>query len=49
MKISILGGTGGLGQGLALRWIQSHDIIVGSRLKQKAKETIINYNEIHSL
>ena len=46
MKISILGGTGGLGQGLALRWIQSHDIIVGSRLKQKAKETIINYNEI---
>ena len=39
MKISILGGTGGLGQGLALRWIQYHDIIVGSRLKQKADET----------
>ena len=45
MKISILGGTGGLGQGLALRWIQYHDIIVGSRLKQKADETIVNYNE----
>ena len=32
MKISIIGGTGNMGRGLALRWARAgHDVIVGSR------------------
>lgn len=43
MKIGIVGGTGGMGEGFALRWSQKHDIIVGSREAQKAKEAAGNY------
>ncbi len=36
-KIAILGGTGDLGTGLALRWLKSgHSIIIGSRTTEKA-------------
>ena len=36
-KIAILGGTGDLGTGLALRWLKSgHSIIIGSRTAEKA-------------
>ena len=38
MKIGIAGGTGGMGEGFALRWCQKHDVIVGSRDAQKARE-----------
>ena len=38
MKIGIAGGTGGMGEGFALRWCQKHDVIVGSRDAQKAIE-----------
>ena len=31
MKVGIIGGTGGMGKGFALRWAQNHDIIIGSR------------------
>jgi NADPH-dependent F420 reductase len=43
MRIGIVGGTGGMGEGFALRWCQKHDIIVGSRDAQKAKEAAGNY------
>ena len=38
MRIGIIGGTGGMGEGFALRWCFRHDIIIGSRESQKAKE-----------
>ena len=31
MKVGIIGGTGGMGKGFALRWSQNHDVIIGSR------------------
>jgi 8-hydroxy-5-deazaflavin:NADPH oxidoreductase len=38
MKIGIIGGTGNMGSGLALRLSLKHDIIVGSRSVEKAVE-----------
>ena len=38
MKIGIIGGTGGMGEGFALRWGFSHDVLIGSRDKQKAEK-----------
>lgn len=35
-KIAILGGTGSLGKGLALRLIRDNDVTIGSRVKEKA-------------
>lgn len=43
MKIGIVGGTGGMGEGFAMRWSQRHDIVVGSRDAAKAKEAAENY------
>ena len=39
MKICILGGTGDMGSGLAIRWALKHDILIGSRSTERAKET----------
>jgi predicted dinucleotide-binding enzyme len=36
MKIAILGGTGSIGKGLALRWSGKHEIVVCSRELDKA-------------
>ncbi|ETA68421.1 MAG: 8-hydroxy-5-deazaflavin:NADPH oxidoreductase [Methanolobus sp.] len=46
MKIAILGGTGNIGKGFALRWGQKHEIIIGSREQDKAKAVASEYNEI---
>jgi NADPH-dependent F420 reductase len=46
MKIGIAGGTGGMGEGFALRWCQKHDVIIGSRDAQKAREAAENYMRI---
>jgi len=43
LKIAILGGTGKLGQGLALRWAKTHDVLIGSRSIEKAKSAAKNY------
>ncbi|MCL2141515.1 MAG: NAD(P)-binding domain-containing protein [Methanimicrococcus sp.] len=43
MKIAILGGTGNIGKGFALRWGQKHDVIVGSREKDKASAAASEY------
>ena len=44
MKIAILGGTGDIGEGLALRLAQDHKIFIGSRDEAKAKEAAEKYN-----
>jgi hypothetical protein len=39
MKIALVGGTGDIGTGLALRWAKSHEILIGSRKEEKAVES----------
>ena len=46
MKIGIIGGTGGMGKGFALRWSQNHDVIVGSRDAARASESAKEYSNI---
>ena len=46
MKIAILGGTGNIGKGFALRWSKKHQIIIGSRTTEKAKIAATKYNKI---
>ncbi|MCP8304932.1 MAG: NADPH-dependent F420 reductase [archaeon] len=46
MKIAILGGTGDFGGGLALRWASSHDIVIGSRDKERAKAFAEEYKRV---
>ena len=43
MKIGIVGGTGGMGEGFALRWCLKHDIFIGSRDATKANEAAKQY------
>jgi NADPH-dependent F420 reductase len=45
MKIGIIGGTGGMGEGFALRWCKKHDVIIGSRDKNKASDVANNYTK----
>lgn len=45
--ISILGGTGDLGTGLAIRWSRAgHRIIIGSRTQEKADAAVVALKEI---
>jgi len=46
MKIGIIGGTGGMGKGFALRLSQNHDVIVGSRDAVRASESATEYFNI---
>ncbi|MBW6470334.1 MAG: NAD(P)-binding domain-containing protein [Methanosarcinaceae archaeon] len=46
MKIAILGGTGNIGKGFALRLSYKHDVTIGSRNIEKAKASAAEYNEI---
>jgi NADPH-dependent F420 reductase len=39
MKIALVGGTGDIGTGFAVRWSANHEIIIGSRKADKAKES----------
>lgn len=43
MRIAILGGTGDLGKGLALRWSHAHEVIIGSRSAEKARRLAKEY------
>ncbi len=45
MKVAILGGTGDLGKGLALRLSAKNDVTVGSRDAEKAKAIAEEYNK----
>lgn len=45
--IAILGGTGDLGTGLAIRWSKAgHKIVIGSRTLEKAQKAVANLHEI---
>ena len=45
-RISIIGGTGNLGRGLAWRWAKAgHDVTIGSRTSEKAEVTAKELNE----
>jgi NADPH-dependent F420 reductase len=46
MKIGIIGGTGGMGKGFALRWSQNHNVIVGSRDAERASESAKEYTNL---
>ncbi len=46
MRIGIIGGTGGMGEGFALRWCQQHNVIIGSRDAARATESAKNYSNI---
>ena len=45
VKIGIIGGTGGMGKGFALRWSINHDILVGSRDAQRAAQSAEEYTK----
>lgn len=40
MKIALVGGTGDIGTGFAVRWSAAHEIIIGSRKAEKAQESV---------
>ena len=45
--IAILGGTGGLGTGLARRWVQSgHEVIIGSRSAENAAQAAVDLEQL---
>lgn len=43
MKIGIIGGTGGMGKGFAIRWCANHDILIGSRDATRAEDAAKEY------
>ena len=43
MKVAILGGTGNFGKGISIRLSKVHDVILGSRFKEKAEEMATKY------
>ena len=45
MKIGIVGGTGGMGLGFALRWCVNHDVMIGSRDSTKAVSAASEYSK----
>ncbi|MCW4048308.1 MAG: NADPH-dependent F420 reductase [Candidatus Bathyarchaeota archaeon] len=46
MKICILGGTGNMGTGLAIRWAVNHEIFIGSRSLEKAQGIAENLRKL---
>ena len=46
LKIGIIGGTGGMGKGFAIRWCVNHDILVGSRDASRAVSSAEEYTKI---
>jgi len=45
MRIALLGGTGDIGEGLALRWAHDtdHEVIIGSRDPERARDAAERY------
>ena len=46
MRVGIVGGTGGMGKGFALRWSPRHDVIIGSRDPKRAAQVATEYTEL---
>jgi len=45
MKIALVGGTGNIGRGLALRWALKHEVLIGSRSEEKARACVLEYSK----
>ena len=45
MKIGIIGGSGGMGKGFALRWCNKHEILIGSRDSSRAATSADEYTK----
>ncbi len=48
MRLALLGGTGDIGQGLALRWARDtdHEVLVGSRDPERARDRVEEYHGV---
>ena len=46
MKVGIIGGTGGMGKGFALRWCPKHEVLIGSRDAQRASTSAAEYLDL---
>jgi len=46
VKVGIIGGTGGMGKGFALRWSKNNDVIVGSRDASRASSSAEEYTNL---
>jgi len=46
VKVGIIGGTGGMGKGFALRWSKNNDVIVGSRDASRASSSADEYTNL---
>ncbi len=45
MKVGIIGGTGGMGKGFAIRWCKENDVLIGSRDATRAVESATKYEQ----
>ena len=43
MQIGIIGGTGGMGKGFAIRWCKDHQVVIGSRDPERANTSAQEY------
>ena len=43
MQIGIIGGTGGMGKGFAIRWCKDHQVVIGSRDAERANTSAQEY------
>ena len=46
MQLGIIGGTGGMGKGFALRWSKNHEVIIGSRDAERAATSATEYTNL---
>ena len=46
MKVGIIGGTGGMGKGFAIRWCKDHNVLIGSRDAERANTSAQEYSEL---
>tara|TARA_Y100000590_G_scaffold115952_1_gene132342 strand:- start:2738 stop:3409 length:672 start_codon:yes stop_codon:yes gene_type:complete len=46
MKVGIIGGTGGMGKGFAIRWCKKHEVIIGSRDAERAGTSAQEYTDL---
>jgi len=46
MKVGIIGGTGGMGKGFALRWSKNNDVVIGSRDASRAASSAEEYTNL---
>jgi len=46
MKVGIIGGTGGMGKGFAIRWCKDHNVVIGSRDAERASTSAKEYTQL---